>query len=180
MIEILKKVEFPVPLKYLSNFWRILDILLINYEGYLTLTWFSSSVLTAMITRAAGNNNDPPAIEAPTGATFSITDAKIYIPEVSLSTEDENDLLQQLKAGFKTTVKWNKYRSDMSNQTKKKNLDYLIDPTFNKVNRLIVLSFKNDNENKNDRFSFSKYFVPKVEFKNYNVLIDGKSVLAFQ
>ena len=120
MTEILKKVEFPVPLKYLSNFWRILDILLINYEGYLTLTWFASCVLTDMITRAAGNNNDPPAIETPTGATFSITEAKIYISVVSLSTEDENNLLQQLKAGFKTTVKWNKYRSDMSNQTKKK------------------------------------------------------------
>ena len=61
--------------------------------------------------------------------------------------------------------------SEMSKQTKTNNLNYLIDPTFNKVNRLFVLSF----ENEEDRTSFSKYYVPKVEIKDFNVLIDGKS-----
>ena len=59
----------------------------------------------------------------------------------------------------------------MSNQTKNNNLNYLIDPTFTNVNRLFVLSY----ENENDRTSFSKYYVPKVEIKDFNVLIDGKS-----
>ena len=59
----------------------------------------------------------------------------------------------------------------MTNQTKNSNFNYLIDPTFTKVNRLFVLSF----ENENDRTSFSKYYVPKVEIKDFNVLIDGKS-----
>ena len=59
----------------------------------------------------------------------------------------------------------------MTNQTKTNYLNYLIDPTFNKVNRLFVLSF----ENEEDRTSFSKYYVPKVEIKDFNVLIDGKS-----
>ena len=53
-----------------------------------------------------------------------------------------NKLLQQLKAGFKRTIKWNKYRSEMSNQTANNNLNYLIHPTFINVNRLFVLSFK--------------------------------------
>ena len=59
----------------------------------------------------------------------------------------------------------------MTNQTKTNNLNYLIDPTFNKVNRLFVLLF----ENEEDRTSFSKYYVPKDEIKDFNVLIDGKS-----
>ena len=64
-------------------------------------------------------------------------------------------------------MKWKKYRSEMSNQTKNNNLNYLIDPTFTNMNRLFVLTF----ENEDDRTSFSKYYVPKVDF---NVLIDGK------
>ena len=63
----------------------------------------------------------------------------------------------------------------MSSQTKNNNLNYLIDPTFTNVNRLFVLSF----ENENDRTSFSKYCVPKVEIKDFNVLIDGKPFLKF-
>ena len=58
----------------------------------------------------------------------------------------------------------------MFNQTKNNNLNYLIDPTFTNVNRLFALSF----ENENDRTSFSKYYVPSVEIKDFNVLIDGK------
>ena len=80
-------------------------------------------------------------------------------------------LLEQLRTGFKRTIKWNKYRSEMTNQTKNNNLNYLIDPTFTKVNRLFVLSF----ENENDRTSFSKYYVPNFKIKDFNVLIDGKS-----
>ena len=94
----------------------------------------------------------------------------MYVPVVTLSTKDDNNFLEQLKSGFKRTIKWNKYRSEMTNQTKTNNLNYLIDPTFNKVNRLFVLSF----ENEEDRTSFSKYYVPKVEIKDFNVLIDGK------
>ena len=59
----------------------------------------------------------------------------------------------------------------MTKQTKNNNLNYLIDPRFTKLNRLFVLSF----ENQNDRTSFSKYYVPNVQIKNFDVLIDGKS-----
>ena len=84
----------------------------------------------------------------------------MYVPVVTLSAENDK-LLEQLKTGFIRTIKWNKYRSEMSNQAKNNNLNYLIDPTFTNVNRLFVLSF----ENENDRTSFSKYYVQKLKKK---------------
>ena len=94
----------------------------------------------------------------------------MYVPVVTLSAENDKKLLKQLKTGFKRTIKWKKYRSEMSNQTINNNLNYLIDPTFINVDRLYALSFKDDD----DRASFSKYYVPKVEVKDFNVLNDGK------
>ena len=93
--------------------------------------------------------------------------------EVPLIWTWSNDktFLEQLRTGFKRTVKWNKYGSEMTNQTQNNNLNNLTDPTFAKVNRMFVLSF----ENENDRTSFSKYYVPNVHIKDFNVLIDGKS-----
>ena len=82
-------------------------------------------------------------------------------------------LLEQLKAGFKRIIKWNKYRSQITVQPQN-NLNYLIDPTFKNVNRLFVLSFTRNNAGDN-RDSFSHYYVPNVEIKDFNVLIDGKS-----
>ena len=96
---------------------------------------------------------------SPTNATFQITDTKLYVPVVTLSTENDKRLLEQLRTGFKRTIKWNKYRSEMTNQTKNNNLNYLIYPTFTKINRLFVLSF----ENESDRTSFSKYYVPNAQ-----------------
>ena len=130
-----------------------------------------ADVKTQTARAAQGDNPARPAINAPINAIFKITDTKLYVPVVTLSTKDDNNFLEQLKSGFKRTIKWNKYRSEMSNQTKTNHLNYLIDPTFTKVNRLFVLSF----ENEEDRTSFSKYYVPKVEIKDFNVLIDGKS-----
>ena len=148
---------------------------LINSEVSLTLTWFENCVLTDITTQTArapqGDNPARPAIHAPTNVTFKITDATFYIPVVTSSTKHDSNFLEQLKSGFKRTIKWNKYRSEMTNQTKTNHLNHLIDPTFIKVNRLFVLSF----ENEEDRTSFSKYYVPKVEIKDFNVLIDGKS-----
>ena len=95
----------------------------------------------------------------------------MYVPVVTLSAENDNKLLEQLKTGFKRTIKWNKYKSEMSNQTKNNNLNYLIDPTFTNLYRLFILTF----ENEDDRASFSKYYVPKVEIKDFNVSTDGKS-----
>ena len=102
---------------------------------------------------------------------MKITDTKWYAPVVTLSTQDNNKFLEQLKSGFKRTIEWNKYRSEMAYQPKTNNFNYLINATFIKVNRLFVLSF----ENEEDRTSSSKHYTPKVKIKRFNVLIDGKS-----
>ena len=94
----------------------------------------------------------------------------MYFPVFTLATEDDNNFLEQLKSGFKRAIKWNKYRSEMTNQTKTNNLNYLIDPAFNKVNRLFLLSFQNEE----DRIFFKKCYTPKVELKDFNVLVNGK------
>ena len=74
-----------------------------------------------MTVRAARNNNDLPAIVAPTGLEFQITDIKFYLPVVTLSKENDKKLLEQLKSGFERTVKWNKYRSQMTIQLQNNN-----------------------------------------------------------
>ena len=130
-----------MPLKYLSNFWRTLDIPLINCEVSLNLIWPENCVIISKATREADPDADPAVagINNPTNAVFKITDCKLYVPVVTLSAENDNKLLEQLKTGFKRTIKWNKYRSEMSNQTKNNNLNYLIDPTFTNVNRLCFI-----------------------------------------
>ena len=114
----------------------------------------------------------------PTGLEFQIKDTKLYVPVVTLSKENDTMLLENLKSGFKKTIKWNKYRSQMTIQNNNNNLNYLIDPTFTSVNTLFVLSFGRIEENnvkKDYRDSFSHYYVPNIQIKDYNVLIDGKS-----
>ena len=113
-------------------------------------------------------------IDNPENATFKITDVTLFVPVVTLSKENDIKLLEQLKTGFKRTIKWNKYRSQMPIQLKNNNLNYLIDPAFKNVNRLFVLSFPRNN-NTDNRYSFSNYYVPKVKINDFNVLIDGKS-----
>ena len=83
-----KDVEIIVPLKYLSNFWRTLEMPLINCEVSLFLTWSS----TCVITNSTGEGR------------FTITDTKLYVPVVTLSTQDNAKLLQQLKSGFRRTI----------------------------------------------------------------------------
>ena len=116
-----------------------------------------------------------PANVAPLGATFKITDTKLYVSVVTLSKENNIKFLEKLKSGFKKTIKWNKYRSQMTIQNNNNDLNYLIDPTFTNINRLFGLSFERieeDNVKKDYRDSFSHYYVPKVQIKDFNVLID--------
>ena len=90
-----KDVEIMVPLKYLSNFWRTLEMPLINSEVNLILTWSSTCVITD--SNGAG--------------TFEITDTKLYVPVVTLSTQENTKFLRQLKSGFKRVINWSKYLS---------------------------------------------------------------------
>ena len=143
-----KGVKIVVPLKFLSNFWRTLDMPLINCKVFLTFNWSKNCVIRSKTYRKAipveGDNPAVTGINNPTNATFKITNAKLHVPVVTLSTQDDNKLLEQLKTEFKRTIKWNKYRSEMTNKAKTDILNYLIDPTFTKVNRLFVLSFENE------------------------------------
>ena len=83
-------------------------------------------------------------ISSATGGTkFKITDGKLYVLVVILSPQDNAKLLEQLKSGFKRTINWNKYQEKVSTEGQNKFLDYLIDPSFQGVNRLLVLLFEN-------------------------------------
>ena len=166
------ETEVVIPLKYLSNFRKSLNIPLINCEIELILTWSKNCILADTTVRDAEGDNT--AIIAPTGLESKITDTKLYVPVVSLSKENDIKLLEQIKSGFKRTIKCNKYRSQMTIQSQNNNLNYLIDPAFTNVNRLFVLSFSR-NYNTDNRDSFSNYYVPNVEIKGFNVLIEGKS-----
>ena len=108
-----------------------------------------------------------PAIVASSCATLKITDTKLYVPVVTFSKENGRKLLEQLKTGFKRTIKWNKYRSQITVQLQNNNLNYLIDPTFTNVNRSFVLSFQRIAEDKNttkdyrDSFHIIMYQMPE-------------------
>ena len=107
-------VTIAIPLKYLGNFWRSLDIPLINCEITLILSWDKECVLVGR----AHRGRPAAAINSPTDAKFEITDCKLYVPVVTLLAENDNKLLEQLKSGFRRSIKWNEYMSQMSNQNK--------------------------------------------------------------
>ena len=173
----LEDIKFVAPLKNLSNFMFNLDFLLINSEIELILKWTEDCVLTEKATREfrAAEDGPPaldgvPAINRPKDLKFSVTDSKLYVPVVTLQTEYQNQLYKELKTGISVDFTWSNNRSQMINQTATNNLKFLIDPTFTNVNRSFVLAFPNEEE----RRSFSKYYTPTVEIKDYNVIIDGE------
>ena len=110
---------------------------------------------------------------------FQITSTKLYVPIVTLSTKDNVNLTKQINEGFKRSVYWNEYKSKI--ETKEADANNLkrfpLDASFQGVNRLFVLSFNNADGNASqvERNSHSKYFLPRVNITNYNVLIDGKN-----
>ena len=101
-----------------------------------------------------------------------ITSSKLYFPVVTLHIKDNIKFLEDLKQGFKRTISWNKYRSEITTQTNK-NLDYLIDLTFRNINRWFVISFRKGN-NDPTRNYFNKYYMLLVGIKDFNALIDHK------
>ena len=160
-----QEVELAIPLNYLGNFWRALNIPLISCEVSLELKWDKNCVITSLEQRDIGGGNRD---NAPTGATLAINDCKLYVPAVTLPKDDEIKLLTNLKSGFKREIIWNKYRSQMTTEAVNNNSNILIDPTFTNVNRLFVLAY----QNADDRQSFSQFYLPKVLIKDFNVIID--------
>ena len=151
-----KNVEIMVPLKFLSNFLRSLETPVINCEVSLILTWSSTCVIT--------NSNGV--------GTFAITDTKLYVPVVTLSTQENTKFLQQLKSGFKRVINWNKYLSKPELIRRNPNLNHLVEPSFQGINRLFALAFEGDAQ----RIVHTGYYLPNVEIKDYNVMINGENV----
>ena len=151
-----KDVEIIVPLKYLSNFWRTLEMPLINCEVNLILTWSSTCIIT--LSTGAGR--------------FTITHTQPYVPVVTSSTQDKSKLLQQLKSGFKRTINLNKLQSNPKTHSQNRYLNHLVDSGFQGVNRLFVLPF----EHEDDRTSHLEHYLPKVTIKDHNVIINGKNI----
>ena len=149
-----QEVELAIPLKYLGNFWRALNIPLISCEVSLELKRDKNCVITSLEQRDFGGGNRD---NAPTGATLAINDCKLYVPAVTLSKDDEIKLLTNLKSGFKREIIWNKYRSQMTTESVNNNINILIDPTFTNVNRLFVLAYQNDNHFLN--FVYQKFWL---------------------
>ena len=152
-------VKIAVPLKYLSNFWRSLEMPLINCKVELSLKWYERCLLTAATT-----------------ATFTITDAKLYVPIVTLSIDDNAKLSKLLSEGFKRPVYWNKYKI-IPNKTYNEN-DYireLLDASYQGVKRLFVLAYRDcGGANRVTADSHRRYFLPRVKIENYNIEIDGR------
>ena len=154
------EVKIAVPLKYLSNFWRSLEIPLINCRAELSLAWNENCILTSL----AGN----PA--------FTITNAKIYVLVVTLSIEDNARLTKLLSKGFKSSVYWNKYKV-IPNKAYNRH-DYireLLDASYQGVKRLFVLAYDNTGDNPVTADSHRKYFLPRIKIENYNIEIDGRN-----
>ena len=150
-----KSPEIAVPLKHLSNLWRTLEMPLINCEVSLDLAWPENRVIYSGTEKVK----------------FGIADTRLYDPVVTLSTEENIKLLNQLESGFKRTINWKKYQSKDENKDQNRHFNYLIDPSFQGISRLFVLSF----ENNTDRKLHTKYYIPKVEMKDYNVPINGRN-----
>ena len=163
-----QEIELSIPLKYLGNFWRELNIPLISCEVSLELKWNKNCVITSLEERQVDAGPSVIRDNSPTGAALAINDCKLYIPVVTLSKDDKIKLLTNLKSGFKREIIWDKYRSQMTREAINDNLNILIDPTFTNVNRLLVLAY----QNVDDRQSYDAFYLPKVMVKDYNVIID--------
>ena len=156
-------VKVFVPLKYLSNFFRSLEMPLINCKIKLNLTWKKECVLST---------NDGNAV-------FIINDTKLYVPVVTLSKEDNKDFIEQQNKGFQRSIYWNEYKT----KEKDKNADannantvrYInLDPSFQAVNRLFLMAYDRAAGHAT-RNGQRKYYLPRIDLKKYNVIIDGRN-----
>ena len=153
-------VKVVVPLKYLSNFFRSLEMPLINCKIKLNLTWKKECVLST----DAGN------------AVFIINDTKMYVPVVTLSKEDNKDFIEQQNKGFQRSIYWNEYKTKEINENTDANVfKYInLDPSFQGVNRLFVTAYNSANGQRTGNGQ-RKYYLPRIDLNKYNVIIDGRN-----
>ena len=159
-----RNLKVVVPLKYLSNFFRSLEMPLINCKTKLNLTWKKECVLS----NQAGE------------AVFIINDTKLYVPAVTLSKEDNKDFIEQQNKGFQRSIYWNEYKTKEIIENVDANnpaniVRYInLDPSFQGVNRLFVMAYNRTN-NQPTRDGRQKYYLPRIDLNKYNVIIDGRN-----
>ena len=158
-------VKIAVPLKYLSNFWRSIEMPLINCKVEISLKWIENCILS----------------NSGTAATFKITDAKLYVPIVTLKTEDNTKLSKLLSEGFKRPIYWNEYKVtpnkivEIAAINEEKYIRELLDSSYQGVKRLFVLAYRDQGgANRVTADSHRRYFLPRVKIENYNIEIDGR------
>ena len=155
-----RSVKVVVPLKYLSNFFRSLEMPLINCKIKLNLTWKKECVLST------DNGN----------AVFIINDTKMYVPVVTLSKEDNKYFIEQQNKGFQRYIYWNEYKTKEINEDADANVfKYInLDPSFQGVNRLFVMAYNRAN-GQPTRNGQQKYYLPRIDLEKYNVIIDRRN-----
>ena len=155
-----RNVKVVVPLKYLSNFFRSLEIPLINCKVKLNLTWKKECVLST----DAG---------AP---VFIINDKKLYIPVVTFSKEDNKNFIEQQNKGFQRSIYWNEYKTKEKDEDGNANVTKYIslDPSFQGVIRLFLMAY-NREANQPTRNGHQKYYLPRTDLKKYNFIIDRRN-----
>ena len=152
-------VKITVPLKYLSNFWRSLEMPLIKCKVELWLKWYENCTLSS----------------AGTAAAFTITDTKLYVPVVTLKTKDNAKLSKLLNEGFKRSVYLNKYKIISKGYAANENIRERLDASFQGVSKLFVIAYQRGDDNYVNEEAFNKYFLPKITIEKYNVEIDGRN-----
>ena len=155
-----RSVKVVVPLKYLSNFFRSLEMPLINCKIKLNLTWKKECVLST----DDGN------------AVFIVNDTKMYVPVITLSKEDKKDLIDQQNKGFQRSIYWNEYKTKEIKENADANVSKYInlDPSFQGVNRLFVTAY-NRVDGQPNRDDQRKYYLPRIDLNKYNVIVDGRN-----
>ena len=153
-----ENVKIAVPLKYLSSFWRSLEMSIVNCKVEISSKCTENCILS----------------NSGTAVTFKITDAKLYIPVLTLKTEDNTKLSKSLSEGFKRPIYWNEYKIIPEKiYAANENIRILIDSSWQGINRLFVIAYLHDTAStaKSNR----KYFLPRIKIKNYNIEIDDRN-----
>ena len=158
-------VKVVVPLKYLSNFFRSLEMPLINCKIKLNLTWKKECVLSP--------DNDVAATNLANNPVFIINDTKLYVPVVTLSKEDNKDFIEQQNKGFQRSIYWNEYKTkELTENADAHVFKYIsLNPSFQGVNRLFLMAYSRV-DGQPTRNGRAKYYLPRIDIKKYNVIID--------
>ena len=160
-----RSVKVIVSLKYLSNFFRSLEMPLINCKIKLNLTWKKECVLST--------DDD--------NAVFIINDTKMYVPVVTLSKEDNKDFIEQQSKGFQRSIYWNEYKTKEINENADSNVfKYInLDPSFQDLNRLFVMAYNKAN-GQPTRNGQRKYYLPRIDLEKIMLLLMEENFMIIQ